>query len=147
MPAGKILGRVAPALIGIVAVYLVYRGWRTFWFLTDDAFIAFRYVSNSILGYGWVWNPPPFQPVEGYTSFLWVVLLDGVWRVTGVQPPDSANWLSLGFGYATLFVGYSFARRMTLPPAHESKLDLPRGQRLERARREFLLLAHHHFVR
>lgn len=100
-------------------VYAVYLGWRSFWFLTDDAFIAFRYVSNSILGHGWVWNPAPFEPVEGYTSFLWIALLDGVWRVTGVEPPDSANWLSLGFGYATLYLGYCFAKRLTLPPAME----------------------------
>jgi len=65
-----------------------YCGWRTFWFLTDDAYIAFRYVSNSSLGLGYVWNPPPFRPVEGYTSFLWVVLLDIVWRITGFEPPS-----------------------------------------------------------
>ena len=90
------LARTLAAIAVVGLVFAVYIGWRSFWFLTDDAFIAFRYVSNSILGHGWVWNPAPFQPVEGYTSFLWVVLLDGVWRATGVEPPDSANWLSLG---------------------------------------------------
>lgn len=82
----------------------LFFGWRLFWFLTDDAYIAFRYVSNSILGYGYVWNPPPFMPVEGYTSFLWIVLLDIVWRITGVAPPQSSNVLSFVFSYLTLIL-------------------------------------------
>src|SRR5205085_1752539 len=80
-------------------------GWRLFWFLTDDAFIAFRYISNAHLGYGYVWNAPPFRPVEGYTSFLWVVLLDVIWRITGIQPPASANNIALFFTYLTLVLG------------------------------------------
>src|SRR5258707_14015428 len=80
----------------------LYAGWRAFWFLTDDAYIAFRYVSNSRLGFGYVWNAPPFKPVEGYTSFLWVVLMDMTWRVLGVAPPDSSNVVSLSFAAGTL---------------------------------------------
>src|SRR5258708_25938771 len=95
----------------------LYVGWRAFWFLTDDAFIAFRYVSNSRLGYGYVWNAPPFRPVEGYTSFLWVVLLDVVWRVTGSDPPSAANHLSLVFTYLNLLVAAFMLLRMRLRPA------------------------------
>lgn len=91
---------------------LVY-GWHLFWFLTDDAFIAFRYISNSVLGHGYVWNAPPFRPVEGYTSFLWVVLLDGVWRVSGIEPPAAANGLALGFSCCTALVCLGMA--MNLP--------------------------------
>lgn len=109
------LKRPAVIVIWSIAVFAVYFGWTTFWFLTDDAYIAFRYVSNGMAGYGFVWNPPPFLPVEGYTSFLWVVLLKLVWQITGVEPPVSANYLSLAFGYATLFVCYRFVARMTLP--------------------------------
>ncbi len=65
-----------------VAAIAVWFGWRTFWFLTDDAFIAFRYVSNAVDGIGLVWNPPPFVPVEGYTSLLWIKMLEWVWRLT-----------------------------------------------------------------
>ena len=83
---------------------LLIAGWKTFWFLTDDAFISFRYVSNSMLGHGYVWNAPPFHPVEGYTSFLWVALLDGVWRALGIAPPAAANYVSLLFAFLTLLV-------------------------------------------
>src|SRR5882672_9320453 len=85
-----------------------------FWFLTDDAFIAFRYLSNSHLGFGYVWNAPPFRPVEGYTSFLWVVLLDVVWRVSGVAPPAAANYVSLLFTYLTLLVGGQMVLQLPL---------------------------------
>jgi arabinofuranosyltransferase len=56
-------------------------------FLCDDAYITFRYVSNARDGLGLVWNPPPFQPVEGYTSFLWALVLWAAWSLTGLEPP------------------------------------------------------------
>lgn len=97
---------------GAVAIW----GWWQLWFLTDDAYIAFRYVSNSLRGWGLVWNPPPFRPVEGYSSFLWVVLLRAVWGGLGVAPPAAANVLSLGFGLGTLAVVSAWIGRLALPP-------------------------------
>ena len=96
--------RIWLVLIGLGAAAGLYYGWRLFWFQTDDAYIAFRYVSNSMLGHGYVWNAPPFKPVEGYTSFLWVVLLDGTWRLFGVEPPNSSDWLTLFFSAVTLWM-------------------------------------------
>ncbi|MCE5231596.1 hypothetical protein LLG95_18615 [bacterium] len=118
--------RILFTLVMAAAAVGLYFGWRLFWFLTDDAYISFRYISNSILGYGYVWNAPPFLPVEGYTSFLWVVILDGVWRLFGVEPPDSANWISLGFSFATLLV----CARMVM--------NMSWGGRLGRARVAFV---------
>jgi len=109
------LRRAAVPALFVAAIAAAVWGWKLFFFLTDDAYIAFRYVHNHIAGYGLVWNPPPFRPVEGYTSFLWVVLLEGVWRVTGVEPPDSANRLSLAFGCATLVLAGLMVLRMRLP--------------------------------
>ncbi len=107
-------GRLALVLVALGACAALCYGWRVFWFLTDDAFIAFRYISNAHLGYGYVWNAPPFRPVEGYTSFLWVVLLDLVWRISGVEPPKSANYISLVFACLTLLTGALMALRMNL---------------------------------
>lgn len=42
--------------------------------MMDDAYIYFRYVSNWVAGHGLTWNPG-HEPVEGYTSFLFVLLL------------------------------------------------------------------------
>jgi hypothetical protein len=44
--------RLGLAALSVGVLIVVYYGWRLFWFLTDDAYIAFRYISNSILGYG-----------------------------------------------------------------------------------------------
>jgi arabinofuranosyltransferase len=104
------------AVVGVAAIAL-YFGWRAFWFLCDDAYIVFRYASNSQLGYGYVWNPPPFLPVEGYTCFLWVVLLDVVWTLTGVEPPASSNWLALGFGFGSLGLTAGMLLKLELGPS------------------------------
>ncbi len=111
--------KIIAALIFLAAGILLYIGWKLFWFMTDDALIAFRYVSNSILGHCYVWNPPPFRPVEGYTSFLWVVLLDIIWRVFNLKPPEVVNYLSLVFSYLTLAVVALAVMRLKLLSALE----------------------------
>lgn len=105
--------RLVLAAIFVAAAAAMIFGWRLFWFLTDDAFIAFRYASNSRLGHGYVWNAPPFRPVQGYTSFLWVILLDAVWRVAGIPPPASANLLSLLLSGGTLGLVSAMVLRLT----------------------------------
>ena len=106
--------RSIAALITLVALLGLYFGWREFWFLTDDAFIAFRYVSNSILGNGYVWNAEPFRAVEGYTSFLQVLILEAVWRLFGTEPPESANLLSLIFASVTVLLTTVAAMKLQL---------------------------------
>ncbi|UCE02112.1 MAG: hypothetical protein JSW67_12750 [Candidatus Latescibacterota bacterium] len=103
-------------LVLIGAGALLFGGWRLFWFLTDDAFIAFRYVSNGILGHGYVWNAEPFRPVEGYTSFLWVAMLDLAWRLLDVEPPQIANNLALLFAFLTLLLGAAMLLRLRWRP-------------------------------
>jgi hypothetical protein len=47
----------------------------SFWpFTVDDAFITFRYAQNLAAGSGATFNPG-WAPVEGYTSFSWMLLL------------------------------------------------------------------------
>jgi hypothetical protein len=41
----------------------------------EDAFISFRYASNLIQGHGLVYNVG--ERVEGYTNFLWTLILAG----------------------------------------------------------------------
>lgn len=42
--------------------------------ILDDAYIFFRYAENIASGYGFVWNIGE-TPVEGYTSFIYLILL------------------------------------------------------------------------
>ena len=44
-------------------------------FMQDDAFISFRYAENLLRGYGLVWNPG--ERVEGYSNFLWTLMIAG----------------------------------------------------------------------
>jgi arabinofuranosyltransferase len=49
----------------------------TRWFLLDDdMMISMRYARNLAEGHGLVWNPG--ERVEGYTNFLWTVVMAGV---------------------------------------------------------------------
>ena len=102
-------------------------GWRALWFLTDDAFIAFRYVSNSQLGHGYTWNPPPFLPVEGYTSFLWVWLLDQCWSLTGIEPPRSSNLLALLCSLGSVLLTAAASRRIWRGGRRAAPLGLVAG--------------------
>ena len=88
------------ASLGIILVclpWLALLGWMASvsWFLTDDAFISFRYARNLLEGHGLVFNPG--ERVEGYSNFLWVLELAAVWRALGVPPEDAAPWLSVAF--------------------------------------------------
>ena len=79
---------------------------REYAFLTDDAFISFRYARNLAEGNGLVFNPG-LERVEGYTNFLWVLILAGFdWM--GLAPEHIANVLTLLFtlGLWGLVVGF-----------------------------------------
>lgn len=46
----------------------------------DDAFITFRYAENLVNGHGLVFNSGG-QPVEGYSNFLWLLLLSLLYKI------------------------------------------------------------------
>lgn len=57
----------------------------------DDAYIAFRYARNLARGDGLLFNLGEL-PVEGYSAFLWVVILGGLAKI-GFEIPSSAQML------------------------------------------------------
>ena len=61
----------------------------------DDAYISYRYAANLAAGEGLVFNPG--EPVEGYSNFLWVVLL-AAGDLVGLDSP----WLGPRMGIAAL---------------------------------------------
>ena len=82
--------------------WLALLAWLTSvsWFLTDDAFISFRYVRNLLNGHGLVFNIG--ERVEGYSNFLWALELAAIWRVLGIRPEHAAPLLSVLFTAGTL---------------------------------------------
>ncbi len=94
-----------PSRIALGAAHLPWLAllaWLTSvsWFLTDDAFISFRYVRNLLNGHGLVFNVG--ERVEGYSNFLWILELAAVERVLNIRPEHAAPWLSILFTAGTL---------------------------------------------
>ena len=63
---------IAWVLLGLVFLAGSFVAWE---FTADDSFITFRYARNMVDGFGLVWNPGSSNPVEGYTNFLWMVIM------------------------------------------------------------------------
>lgn len=75
----------------------------------DDAYISFRYVDNLVAGHGLVWNLG--ERVEGFSNFLWVVLLAPFAAfVDDLTAP--AQGLGLVFGCATVALSLAALRRL-----------------------------------
>jgi len=104
-PARRDVAWVLPSLLAITLLagqaYLL-RGW-----MLDDAFISFRYAENLAAGEGLVYNAG--ERVEGYTTFLWVVLLAGL-HALGVDTVLAARVAGLTLAGACLIL-LSFAHR------------------------------------
>jgi len=100
--------RLVVAAAAIVLVLHV----RRYWFLTDDAFISFRYARNWAEGFGLVFNPGS-ERVEGYSNFLWVVLL-AMGAKLGLAAERLAPWLGV-FSTAALWLSVTHFGRRLLP--------------------------------
>lgn len=74
----------------------------------DDAFISFRYAMNLARGLGPVYNPG--ERVEGYTSFLWVVLL-AICHGLGMDIIVASKALALLSATGTIAVLFLFQKR------------------------------------
>jgi hypothetical protein len=75
----------------------------------DDTFVFFRYAENFARGNGFVYNAG--EPAEGYTSFLWVLLL-GFARVLGLDPLPVSQLLGIALGASTLLLTWLVARAL-----------------------------------
>ncbi len=99
----------AVGLLGALAVALVLAlGVARERFLSYDAFISFRYAEHLASGLGLVWNAG--ERVEGYTNFLWVLLVAAGMEL-GIEPGRLANALGIASGGALLVALFRFAAR------------------------------------
>ena len=83
--------RIRNGLLAVFSLGAVVYAYQLFW-LCDDAFISFRYARNLVQGHGLVWNPG--EKVEGYTDFLWTVLIAGEMKL-GLDPAIGAGFTGL----------------------------------------------------
>lgn len=102
------------ALVATAVGLGLYFAWRILW-LADDAFISFRYARNFARGLGLVYNEGEW--VEGYTNFLWTLLL-GLAGKLGLDIPLTALFGNLACFVATIvLVAYLAARLSPGRPA------------------------------
>ncbi len=80
----------------------------TFPWIFEDSFISYRYAENLALGQGLVYNPG--ELVEGYTSFLWVLVL-ALARLVVTDLQQVGPLLSLLCGLGLVVVTGLLARR------------------------------------
>ena len=95
------------ALLGVVMVS-GWHNWTTQPWTLDDAYISFRYAENLVAGYGLVFNPG--EVVEGYTNFLWVMLVAGL-NLIGLGSVLGAKVLG-GLAFAALIGLLAWAHRI-----------------------------------
>lgn len=80
--------------------------------VTDDAYISFQYAKNLAQGNGLVFNPG--ERVEGYTNFLWVILLTPLYKITQLLHVDFtrvAIYLNILIGLANLTLIYRIGNK------------------------------------
>ena len=83
---------------------------RLFDFVTDDAYISFRYATNLAEHGQLVFNLG--ERVEGYTNFLWTVLLAAGIKL-GLGPVATSRFLGAAFGVGTLALVVRMSLRLS----------------------------------
>ena len=108
---GAPLGRSYHQLLGfgLPALLCVLNAWRMRGHTVDDAYISFRYARHFAEGSGLVYNVG--ERIEGYTNFLWTVLLGLAIRL-GLDPVVTAKVLGAGCGVATLAAVYAISQHL-----------------------------------
>jgi arabinofuranosyltransferase len=101
--------------LGLALVVLALLIWRSA-FLIDDAYISFRYARNWAEHGVPAYNLDAQPPVEGYSNFLWVVMLRLAYGA-GWSLEVTSQVLGALCGFATLVVLHlHLARTLRLPP-------------------------------
>lgn len=91
--------RYAPVLVALA--YAAH--CRLLNYVSDDGFISFRYVQNWLAGNGLVYNVG--ERVEGYTNFLWIVLLGtGMRLLPALDLLHLSQYLGILFGCVTIWL-------------------------------------------
>lgn len=90
----------------VVAAVGMVRVWS---FTIDDAYISYRYARNFARGWGLVYNYG--ERIEGYTNFLWTVMLGGV-HALGIDLDLGAKVLGAAATLVSVWLTYTLAARI-----------------------------------
>ena len=99
----------------IVIIFFFISNMINVRFIQDDAYTSFRYVKNFVEGNGLVFNPG--QRVEGYTNFLWVMILSIFYfldhaHILALDLENVAQILSVLFSVTVLILTYFLSKNI-----------------------------------
>ena len=94
-------------LLPLIILALLGAGLYFYHYVPDDTFITLRYARNVARGDGFVFNSG--VRLEGYTNFLWLVILAAAGRA-GLPLLAAARALSLLCSLAVLWLTYALSR-------------------------------------
>lgn len=100
---------LAWAGIAIIVIIGLYVAWPL---QVDDAFITFRYAKHAADGLGITWNADAADPVEGFTTFLWMALMI-IPHVSGLSPLVFSKFLGIVALVACGLMLYRYAVHIT----------------------------------
>lgn len=109
------VGRLAVVLGFILLTAAYYKLAAGISFIQDDAFTSLRYAENFVNGKGLVFNEG--ERVEGYTNFLWVILISTVNFLAldlALDLPSISQFLSAFFGVLLLPAVYFLSKKILL---------------------------------
>ena len=101
------IGGVFTCLILFLLHTFLYRN-----FFIDDAYITFRYVSQFTAGNGIVYNIG--ERVEGYSNFLWLMLLSPFHKL-GFDIVTTSKLFGFIIAFFTLIITWQFGKRFKYP--------------------------------
>lgn len=107
-------------LLLIIAIFVVHT--LSMNFTQDDAFISYRYVRNFLDGHGLVFNPG--ERVEGYTNFLWIIILS-IFGQLGLNIIIVSKVLGVAAGAMTLFLVHQISNSFFQKRAWPFSLFVP----------------------
>ncbi|MEX2245317.1 MAG: hypothetical protein WEC75_01405 [Dehalococcoidia bacterium] len=105
----RLTGRYGLVAVAAAALILWLHGPLYYHYTSDDSYISYRYAHNFAGGLGLVWNPG--QWVEGYSNFLWVLLIAGFDKA-GADIVTTGRWLGFAFGVTAAGGTYLLAREL-----------------------------------
>lgn len=109
-PGARGAGPLVALLLAVATLAVAWWHVELVQFFCDDSYISYRYSQNFAEGHGLVYNPG--ERVEGYTNFLWVILV-GVAMKAGIGAEPASLALGLLFLAVTLAATAVYTRRLT----------------------------------
>jgi len=115
-PQQKTYFIILAALIIAVFHQALFLSWTS-----DDAFISYRYAKNLNNGHGLVFNPG--EKIEGYSNFLWVMIL-AVFDYFGIPPHWAAKIFPFCISLLSIFLIFKTAQAYGLNKLSSSLCSL-----------------------